>query len=356
MKKLIAGLLLLGSLYSQDFFKFSTIYGAYSLTSPLTKDQTYQVSNGALQEIQEELEDHGSITFGIRKLARFGYENKSEVWYSGKEAPINESVAIGNIARGWEYVLEYSDHKEFGEEFNEQEYMIRYLHPNFIAKASYDYRGLEDLEFGSLDMRYRINKNNIDFSVGVAGRSHPAYLDFLPIDLWWDEQGIDTTEYIPFWLFAYDKGYTDEWTQQYTQYGYAYYDYLWWDEQGNLVATTDEEFYTLVYGEIVDEYNEDYARDLGYQHELSLSLGVDYYKYNPNNWVHFWATAYPFNKGMSDYSFNYDVVDNNIDYDLGMVLGWKLSKKFGVFFEARYLNMYNIQSYEAKSGFNWLIY
>ena len=153
MKKLIAGLLLLGSLYSQDFFKFSTIYGAYSLTSPLTKDQTYQVSNGALQEIQEELEDHGSITFGIRKLARFGYENKSEVWYSGKEAPINESVAIGNIARGWEYVLEYSDHKEFGEEFNEQEYMIRYLHPNFIAKASYDYRGLEDLEFGSLDMR-----------------------------------------------------------------------------------------------------------------------------------------------------------------------------------------------------------
>ena len=57
-----------------------------------------------------------------------------------------------------------------------------------------------------------------------------------------------------------------------------------------------------------------------------------------------------------DYSFNYDVVDNKIDYDLGMVLGWKLSKKFGVFFEARYLNMYNIQSYEAKSGFNWLIY
>ena len=35
MKKLLLGLLLMGSLYAQDFLKFSTIYGAYSLTSPL---------------------------------------------------------------------------------------------------------------------------------------------------------------------------------------------------------------------------------------------------------------------------------------------------------------------------------
>ena len=53
MKKLLVGLMLMCSLSAQDFFKFSTIYGAYNLTSPLTKDQTYQVSNGALQEIQE---------------------------------------------------------------------------------------------------------------------------------------------------------------------------------------------------------------------------------------------------------------------------------------------------------------
>ena len=51
-----------------------------------------------------------SLTFGIRKLARFDYENKPEVWYSGEESPINESVMIGNgMVKGWEYVLEYSD-------------------------------------------------------------------------------------------------------------------------------------------------------------------------------------------------------------------------------------------------------
>ena len=71
------------------------------------------------------------------------------------------------------------------------------------------------------------------------------------------------------------KGYTDNWELQYTQYGYEYYDYLWWDAEGNLVATTDEEFYTLVYGEIVDEYNEENARDLGYQHELAVSMGME---------------------------------------------------------------------------------
>jgi len=356
MRNLLCSLLLLGSLYSQDFFKFSTIYGAYSITSPVTKEQQFQVTGGQLQELQQELDDHSIMTFGIRKLARFGYENKPEVWYTGKEAPINESASIGNVPTGWEYVIEYSDHREFEEEFINQQFMLRYMGDNFIAKANYDYRGLEDVEFAAIDMRLKKDFGNLALSMGVAGRSHPAYLDFLPIDLWWDEQDIDTSEFIPFWLFAYEYGFTDEWSEQYTQYGYQYYDWKWYDAEGNIVATTDEEFYKQVYGEIVKEYNDDYAKDLGYQNELSLSVGADYYKYTPKNWFHFWATTYPVTKGMSDYSFNYDVADNGMDYDLGLVYGWKLTNKFGIFLEARYLNMYDVQSYEAKTGFNWLIY
>ena len=355
MRNLLCSLLLLGSLYSQDFFKFSTIYGAYSFSSPVTKEQQFQVTGGQLQELTQELDDHSVMTFGIRKLARFGYENKPEVWYTGTEAPINESVAIGNIT-GWEYVIEYSDHKEFEEEFIDQEYMIRYLGDKFLIKANYDYRGLEDLEFAALDMRYRKQFGNFSLSTGVAGRSHPAYLDFLPIDLWWAEQGIDTTNSTPFWDFAYFYGYTDEFVEQFTQYGYSYFDFKWYNAEGMLVANTDDQFYKQIYGEIVREYNEEWAKEQGYQNELSLSVGADYYKYNPKNWFHFWATAYPITKGYSDYSFNYDVAENGMDYDLGVVYGWKLTNKFGIFLEARYLNMYDIQSYEAKTGFNWLIY
>ena len=354
-KQILAGLLLLSFSYAQDFFKFSTIYGAYSFSSPVTKELQYQVSGGQLQELQEELDDHSVMTFGIRKLARFGYENKPEVWYTGKEAPINESVAIGNIT-GWEYVIEYSDHKEFGEEFVNEQYMLRYLGEHFLAKLNYDSRGLEDVEFAALDMRFKKDFGNLALSMGVAGRSHPAYLDFRPIDLWWDEQGIDITESIPFWEFAYFYGYTDEWVEQFTQYGYSYFDYKWYNAEGELVANTDDQFYKQIYGRIVREYNEEYAKELGYQNELSLSVGADYYKYTPKNWFHFWATAYPVTKGMSDYSFNYDVAENGMDYDLGLVYGWKLTNKFGIFLEGRYLNMYDVQSYESKVGFNWLIY
>jgi hypothetical protein len=356
-KKLFYGSLFMGALVAQDFFKFSTIYGAYSLNSPITKEQTFSVTGGQLLEIQEELEDHTSLTFGIRKLARFGYENKPEVWYTGKEAPINQSVAIGNgMAKGWEYVLEYSDHNEFEESFIEQEMMLRYLGDKFIIKANYDYRGLEDLEFAGLDMRYRKNLGNLDLSLGVAGRMHPTYLDFLPIDLWWAEQGIDTTNSTPFWEFAYFYGYTDEFVEQFTQYGYSYFDFKWYNSEGELVANTDNQFYKQVYGEIVREYNEEWAKDQGYQNELSLSLGMDYYKYTPKNWLHMWVTTYPITKGMSDYAFNYEVAENGIDYDLGMVYGWKLTKKFGIFVETRYIQMYDISSYEAKTGFNLLIY
>ena len=355
MRNLLCSLLLLGSLYSQDFFKFSTIYGAYSFSSPVTKEQQFQVSGGQLQEILDERDNHSVMTFGIRKLARFGYENKPEVWYTGEEAPINESVAIGNIT-GWEYVIEYSDHNEFEEEFVDQEYMLRYLGNNFLIKANYDYRGLEDLEFAGLDMRYKKNFGNLALSMGVAGRSHPAYLDFLPIDLYWEEKGIDTSEFIPFWELAWEYEYKDVWTEQYTAFGYQFWDWYWFDADGNIVAKSDDEFYTDVYGGLVVEYNEEYTKNLGYQNELSLSLGMDYYKYNPKNWFHTWVTAYPITKGMSDNSFNYDVADNGMDYDMGLVYGWKLTNKFGIFLEARYLNMYDIQSYEAKTGFNWLIY
>ena len=355
-KKLFFSLLLMGTLVAQDFFKFSTIYGAYSFSSPVTKELQYQVSGGQLQELQEELDDHSIMTFGIRKLARFGYENKPGKFYTGTEAPINESAAIGNVPTGWEYVIEYSDHKEFEEEFTNKQFMLRYMGKHFVAKANYDLRGLEDVEFAGLDMRFKKDIGNLALSLGVAGRMHPAYLDFRPIDLWWAEQGIDTTDSTPFWEFAYFYGFTDEFVEQFTQYGYSYFDFKWYNAEGELVANTDDQFYKQVYGEIVKQYNEEYAKDLGYQNELSLSIGADYYKYTPKNWLHIWATTYPITKGMSDYAFNYEIADNGMDFDLGVVYGWKLTKKFGIFLEGRYLSMYDVQSYESKIGLNMLIY
>ena len=55
-KQILSCLLLVGTLSAQDFFKFSTIYGAYSFSSPITKELQYQVSGGQLQELQEDVD------------------------------------------------------------------------------------------------------------------------------------------------------------------------------------------------------------------------------------------------------------------------------------------------------------
>ena len=55
-KQILGCLLLVGTISAQDFFKFSTIYGAYSFSSPITKELQYQVSGGQLQELQQELQ------------------------------------------------------------------------------------------------------------------------------------------------------------------------------------------------------------------------------------------------------------------------------------------------------------
>ena len=94
----------------------------------------------------------------------------------------------------------------------------------------------------------------------------------IPTILSSSEQGIDISESTPFWLFAYEYGYSDEWTQQFTQYGYSYYDWKWYDAEGNLVANTDDMFYKQVYGEIVKDYNEEYELNLNVEEWVRSSV------------------------------------------------------------------------------------
>ena len=46
----------------------------------------------------------------------------------------------------------------------------------------------------------------------------------------------------------------------------------------------------------------------------------------------------------------------DIDFDLGIVTGWKYNRNLGVFGEARYLRYWGIDSYELKIGLNYTIF
>ena len=59
--------------------------------------------------------------------------------------------------------------------------------------------------------------------------------------------------------------------------------------------------------------NEEEIDKLGYQWESSLVLGVDYYLYDKQYWVHGWASIIPISKGLTDYAFIYETGD--IDFD-----------------------------------------
>jgi len=80
MKKLILLFLLISSLATaQDFkklFKFSTFYAAASGGTSLSDVDVFSVTNGLETSIIQTPFDY-NLAFGIRKIARFGYENKN---------------------------------------------------------------------------------------------------------------------------------------------------------------------------------------------------------------------------------------------------------------------------------------
>ncbi|SVD83445.1 uncharacterized protein METZ01_LOCUS436299, partial [marine metagenome] len=238
MKKLLIGLFLLStSLFSQiegvfsNFFKYSTIYSGFNLSSPIYQDDRYRLSmldedgnenwqSGeiTIQRDERDLKPDYDIAFGIRKIARFPYEPKRGVknagvggdWYKGKgQVNANEAATVGRV-KGFEYLIKYSENRRWDMEMKSQEYFIRYLGDWFIMKYKYQDMEMEDLRYGQADLRLRkefiTDNGSFNISVGLSGRSHPVY-GFAPTIIdsswytgsWWDfaedEFGVDDRGY-----------------------------------------------------------------------------------------------------------------------------------------------------------------
>ena len=282
-KKLLIGLFVLSAtLFGQvegvfsNFFKYSTVYAGFNLTSPMYQDDRYKLvpvdDNGnpswgsttvIVHKEERELKPDFDFSFGLRKIARFHYEPKRGVknagvggdWYKGKgqENP-NEAATIGRV-KGFEYLVKYSENRRWDEQFKSQEYFLRYLGDWYIMKLKYQNQELEDLRYGQGDLRLRKEFTNglgsLNFSVGIGARTHPAY-GFAPTVIdsswytsaWWefaaDEFGVDDRLYYPDMdgdgypdgsIAIYDYG-TDEFI------GYVGWDYRWYDADGNLMTTS----------------------------------------------------------------------------------------------------------------------
>ncbi len=424
MKKILATLLLFSIINGQatisNFFKYSTAYGSFSLNAPRHQDDRFAIigglSTGVLQveRTERELKPDFQTSFGLRKIGRFQYEPKRGVksagkggtWYDGSEQNANESATFGPV-KGWEYLIKFTEGRQWGNEYLNQEYWLRYIGDNFVAKVGWTELGLEDIRYGQADLRVKyvpeLGSNKFQLSAGVKHRQHPVYgFDAMVLDTtwykgqWWnfaeDAFGIDDNMW-------YDPTMQDEdgnWLHQqlyevdpttgelreiegagpFWNEGGEYWghDWLWRDANGKIFAYTDREYFLYHFPRMLEDYVHRVKKDIGFVKETSIVIGADYYHYDEYWWLHAWGNWMPYHYGHDVYSYhNADhyaqhLDDNNEpyefmfmepmwmqwhDYDFGAIFGVKIKDNLGVFAEGRYLEYWQRPAYDIKFGMNY---
>ena len=424
LKKIIVGLLLTSSLFAQsgikNFFKYSTAYASFSLNAPRYQDDRFAIVGGlstgdlVVERTERELKPDFQTSFGLRKIGRFQYEakrgvksaGKGGVWYDGSEQNANESSTFGPV-KGWEYLIKYSEGRQWGNDYVNQEYWLRYIGDWFIAKVGLTELGLEDIAYGQGDIRVHLTPealgNKLHFSVGFKHRQHPVYgFDAMILDTtwykgqWWafaeNAFGIDDNRWVDASMLDEDgnfiqgeselleyrngqwvpiEGAGPFWNEGGEYWGH---DWLWRDEIGNIFAYTDREFFLYHFPGMLEDYITGVKSDLGYMRETSIVVGGDFYHYADNWWVHAWGNWLPYHYGHDKYSYHnaHDYKQHKDDkkpphlfefsepgwkawndYDYGAIFGVKLKDNLGVFAEGRYLYYWDKPAYDLKFGVNY---
>jgi len=361
MKNFLIFLLLVcsTSLYSQDVdfkelikkqLKFSTVYGAVNGGTSVSDVNRFSVLDGLQTSIIETPYDY-SVTFGLRKIARFGYENKAQTFYDGTESNYSDAATVGKV-RGFEYLFEIDYARQQGVDYIDQHHFIRYSSDDdcegpycidhFAAKAEYLKDGFADIEYFELSERYRIKRNrDLAISIGVTHRLAEPY-GYNPLDEWMLSNGNLHYTYL-----AIEEGYTiDVRANEYK------------DPDGNVVANSAEVWKEVVVPQILSDYTEKKRNELKNIIQHSLVIGFDYYKYNKKTWLHAWGNLMPwhYNDGNEFSYHNYITDDQWYDYSAGLIYGIKHSKNLGYFIEGKYNKYWNREWYDFKLGINYVIF
>ena len=330
-----------------SFFDNATMYGSVSMSTPYI--------NGDI-----ELEDDYKYNFGIRKIALFPYQNR-DAFYDGEEEELSDNALFGAV-EGLEYLISLSSIRNQGHEFIDQNYWLKWSNKNFAAKFSYVNKESRDLQFTSIDARYRLKLWNLNITLGGSIKSHPIY-GHPAIEnyegYWWDlayQYGF--TDFMVPETDLNDNGIIDDYyvwieTDPDTEEGYWIYfyegiNYYWENQDGDYVAGSDEEFFQYHYPYVVDMYNED-NKIKEWQAELSMMIGLDFYMGNNNYYSHIWVNVFPASVGLTDKAFE----SEDIQYDVGLLIGTNLSEHIGVFFEGKQQSYYGKEEYNVSTGLNW---
>ena len=345
MKKLITlfALCIALSANAQDFkkyFKFATFYGAVNGGTSISDVDVYSVENGLQTQTVQTPFDY-NVSLGIRKIARFGYENRANTFYDGTESSFSDAATIGKIS-GLEFLFEADIKRQEGVNYLDQNHFIRYVADKWTAKVEYLVDGFADIEYFEASQRYRYKINDkLSVNIGTSQRIAEPY-GYNPLDEWVLSNGD-----IHYTYLALQEGYNvDVFNNEY------------YDPQGNLVATSKDVWESVIIPNILSDYVERKRDELPAEWNYSLVLGFDYYHYTKTFWLHSWANVLPYHHDIGS-KYSYHKYNNNeqwYDYSGGLILGYKLNKNLGMFVEGKYNKYWNREWHDFKFGINYVIF
>jgi hypothetical protein len=259
-------------------FKFSTFYAAVNGGTSISDQNTYSILDGLQTDVIETPFDY-ALTLGVRKIQRFGYENKANTFKDGTETSYSDAVTIGRT-KGFEFLFEMDYQRRFGDTYIDQNHFLRYLADKWVVKIEYLQDGFADIEYMEASQRYRYKLGKrISLTAGAVQRISEPY-GFDPLAEWVLSNGN-----IHYTNLALEEGYT---------IGFDYYHYkkqIWIHSWGNILPVHlntggDYSYHNFNGGNWID-----YSGGLIFGYKINKNLGVfiegKYNKYWNRDWHDF---------------------------------------------------------------------
>ena len=347
MKKLLFLICFLASftataqLNLKQTFKFATFYTAFNGATSISDVDIYSVNTGQLEQDVLETPFDYTFTMGLRKIKRFGYENRANVFYDGTEHSYADAATLGRVD-GFEFLFEVDFQRQFGENYLNQNHFLRYVADNWVAKVEYNENGFVDIRYFEASQRFRKPiGEKFSLNIGTVQRLSKPY-GYDPLNEWVLDNG--SLHYT--FLALEEMGYSIS-----IQNGEYY------DPNGNVVATSPEIWDEIIIPQVLSDYVTKKQNEIDRTIEYSAVIGFDYYYFDKDFWLHSWGNLMPYHVD-TDNEFSYHKYNNGqwLDYSGGLIFGYRYNKHLGVFLEGKYNKYWNREWHDFSVGLNYVIF
>ena len=359
-----------------DFLKCGTVYAAGNIENAQLVQPNYFIRTDpedfyGIPRVEDRAKYHPfnyRYGFGIRKLGRFGYEDKPN-FYNGTESNVGLSAPTSSV-KGFEYVLHWEKERFNGNEFDNKRLFVRHTGKYHIAKFEARETGKIDFEYMSGEIRARLPiGKKFSVSAGAIYRTHQRPYGYNPVEIWLNEMDDDGNAANPWYTLGFEYGYDDIFYQSTDEFGNDIYDWYWINQDGVVVAHTDQQFRDLIMPQLLNRFNQEAWSELDSFGEVAPIVGVDFYHYKSKFWLHAYGNwILPYHKyiqGNEDFSYLHrnswgkgghnDLLDGEqwSDYQAGLVFGVKISKSIGLFIEGEYTKFWDSEMFNSNIGINY---